>query len=663
MHVRSSAIFVCFLVTCLILAGAVKGQQAPELPEARIAVSRDTAAITELIKAGVRRKQTDRDSAILLLREGLELSRMTKYSYGIATATFHLGAIYAGMGLFPESLDMLNESVVHTIRSPRKMQWLPYLYGNIASVYFFLGDYEAAALFSYQALPFMENLPTSNQAINIYSNLGATLMNLPDAYQEGFRERAWYYLEHARRNAGTHKELLSGAYVNKAEYFSKLGMHDTAHVFLDSALAVIRGENLPDIEVCVYVTKGEILLRQQRPQEALKFLYAAYRVPKANPYYTVMTEKDLGTAYSVMGEYSEAEKWLLKAMKGAQTSGMNFCLLEINRTLADIYQTTGQHREALEHYQAYTELKDRIVGRDAVNSISRLEVKYNIAQKDRELFHNQLLISKQAQKLQRTQMLVGGIAAGMLVLVLTFTVVHRNNKHKQRMQAKQIRILEQEQQILVNEQEIVQLKAMIRGEEQERARIAQELHDGIGGMLAAAKMNLSPLRTNISPEGEKGLNTVAKILSDTSEEVRKTAQNLMPHVLFRQNLQKALETYCESISNKGGLTIALQFHGYTPLPDKSMELMIYRMVQELIQNIIKHAGATRAEIQIMQYDGRLHVTVEDNGKGFDTGKEYDGIGLQNLRNRANTLRGFLSITSTPNKGTTVHMEFDIEKLT
>ena len=132
--------------------------------------------------------------------------------------------------------------------------------------------------------------------------------------------------------------------------------------------------------------------------------------------------------------------------------------------------------------------------------------------------------------------------------------------------------------------------------------------------------------------------------------------------LLKHNLPKALEHFCYTISNTSETKIDLHVHNYEPLPDKSLELIIYRMIQELVQNIMKHAAATQAEIQIMMYEGKLNITVEDNGRGFDLNKEYSGIGLQNLRNRANTLKGYLSITSSPGRSTTVHMEFDIEKL-
>jgi signal transduction histidine kinase len=232
--------------------------------------------------------------------------------------------------------------------------------------------------------------------------------------------------------------------------------------------------------------------------------------------------------------------------------------------------------------------------------------------------------------------------------------LYRSSWHQKRFQEEKFRNLEQEQ-------EIGQLRAMMKGEEKERIRIAQDLHDGIGGMLASIKMNLSTIsqeqsELRILPSFIK----VSGMLNETATEVRKTAHNLMPDALSKQDLRAALLQYCEN-SSSATLHIDLQYDVAEQI-NKDAELFIYRIVQELVQNMVKHAKATYAVIQLMLHNNSLSITVEDNGIGFDTTLPVKGSGLQNMNKRVETLQGYISISSGKGKGTTVHIEFDFNKL-
>jgi signal transduction histidine kinase len=177
------------------------------------------------------------------------------------------------------------------------------------------------------------------------------------------------------------------------------------------------------------------------------------------------------------------------------------------------------------------------------------------------------------------------------------------------------------------------------------------------------EMNLS-VATKETSEREKTrrLNDLQEMMRNTSTEVRKTAHNSMPDVLVRYDLKKALNLYVENINDVSEVELDLQFTGDIERLDKTIELILYRIVQELIQNIIKHAHATYAAIQLTAYKGTLTIAVEDNGIGFDAVEEKGGYGLQNLKSRVQALQGDISIMSTKERGTTIHIEFDIEKM-
>ena len=210
------------------------------------------------------------------------------------------------------------------------------------------------------------------------------------------------------------------------------------------------------------------------------------------------------------------------------------------------------------------------------------------------------------------------------------------------------------------ELEIDRLKVSIAGEERERERISRELHDGLGGMLTGIKLNLRALQKDAHPERlPEKLDDIMGMLQAMGEELHLTAHNLMPETLQKYPLPEALELYCRQLQTDG-LDLQLQFHGDPQIPDKTRELAIYRIIQELIQNIVKHARASLAVIQIGKNGSLLCVSAEDNGVGFDKDKQQIGLGLENIRMRVQALGGYYAVSSSPGRGTTSYIEIDLK---
>lgn len=292
-------------------------------------------------------------------------------------------------------------------------------------------------------------------------------------------------------------------------------------------------------------------------------------------------------------------------------------------------------------------------------SLAEWDLKCRTAEKDNKILQSQLQINQQKDKLRNKNSWIAGISAGTLLLAALLVILfafYRISRHKHSLQSKQMSLLRQQQ-------EIEQLKAMMEGEEKERARIARELHDGIGGMLAALKMNISNIHEKQKNDADKAqLNKALNMLSDTSSEVRKTAHNLLPDILTRHRLEEALLIYCENINISNALQVQFQFHAQTDDLDKSIELILYRITQELLQNILKHAHATMAWLMIKQLNNKLSIIVEDNGIGFNPEDKTNTFGLLNLQHRISALQGSIDIQSSAERGTTVHVEFDLEQL-
>ncbi len=190
------------------------------------------------------------------------------------------------------------------------------------------------------------------------------------------------------------------------------------------------------------------------------------------------------------------------------------------------------------------------------------------------------------------------------------------------------------QKLRIQQQEIALLSSRMQGEDLERSRIARELHDGVSVLLSAAKMNYSAMgKENPALAGTEAFREVGALLNQTVQEVRSISHNLVPSLLMHQSLPAAVQAFCELIRKGYNLHVELLAYGSFTGTDMEWNYAIYRMIQELIHNVIKHAEATEILIQLTLHDDKLHLTVEDNGIGFVAGKPVMGIGLQSLRQR------------------------------
>ncbi|MGF2410802.1 tetratricopeptide repeat-containing sensor histidine kinase [Ferruginibacter sp.] len=279
-----------------------------------------------------------------------------------------------------------------------------------------------------------------------------------------------------------------------------------------------------------------------------------------------------------------------------------------------------------------------------------LEAKYATESKEAKI---KLQASQLKQKSTINYILIGSAAALLIILVLIFI----NYRHKQKLQQQRIAELETQQQLTATE-------AVLKGEEQERTRLAKDLHDGLGGMLSGIKYSFNNMKGNMvmTPDNAQAFERSMDMLDSSIKEMRRVAHNMMPEALVKFGLDTALKDFCNDINNSGALQVSYQSIGMEGLEiDQTVAITIYRIVQELINNTMKHAVAKTAIVQITNANNQFAVTVEDDGKGFDTAilNQSKGIGWSNIQSRIDFLKGKLDVKSTAGTGTSVHIEIAV----
>jgi signal transduction histidine kinase len=223
-------------------------------------------------------------------------------------------------------------------------------------------------------------------------------------------------------------------------------------------------------------------------------------------------------------------------------------------------------------------------------------------------------------------------------------------------------IADQRVEEILRTQELKLVSAMVEGQEQERKRIAQDLHDRLGSMLSAIKLRFSALEGWISglvKEQQEQFKHLFDLLDHAVVEVRKVSHDMARSTVREFGLRKALEDMRDAITVPGRMDVELNLFGLeTPLPPR-VEIAIYRMVQELVSNALKHARARQLTLQLTRSAAMVNVLVSDDGRGFDPATADPGMGMDNIRARAAEINGSVQVDSRPGHGTTISVDIPL----
>jgi signal transduction histidine kinase len=249
--------------------------------------------------------------------------------------------------------------------------------------------------------------------------------------------------------------------------------------------------------------------------------------------------------------------------------------------------------------------------------------------------------------IKNRRLVLAGSAIILLCVILVFVFIYSRYRLKK----------QKEIDRHTSAQEQLRFQAVIEAEERERKRIASDLHDGVGQTMSAAKINLSMLQAELVLETEDQRSTMEKIVAlvdESCREVRSVSHNMMPNTLLKSGLASAIRNFINQIDRRI-LRVDFYSEGLDAPLRSNYEVVLYRVVQECVNNVIKHSAASTLHISLIKDEEGISVTIEDNGKGFDTSKteNFDGIGLKNIQSRINYLKGTVEWNSTIGRGTAV----------
>ena len=345
--------------------------------------------------------------------------------------------------------------------------------------------------------------------------------------------------------------------------------------------------------------------------------------------------------------YREAEQIALEAMQMDSSNLTNNILLYESLTLANA--GLGEVAQAEAYFHLYKTATAAYSNQNFQSSLSEMEVKYETEKKE-------MRIAALEDENQLMTLLSIAIAAVLLLALIASIFLWRWTVQKRRLAEKRRELAEQQIKQLEQEKQLVAIQAVLDGEVQERTRLARDLHDGLGSILATAKYNLADIKkaSDRNDLNMEHFDRAMNLLDESMYEMRRVAHHLMPEALSLYGLKQSIADFCNSIPH-----VKFNYYGDEIRLDPKMEMMVYRIIHELVSNALKHASASHILVQIVQELDRIDITVQDNGCGFDPSTIAQGMGLANILTRIEAYNGNLLVDSTPGVGTEVNVELKL----
>jgi signal transduction histidine kinase len=626
--------------------------------------SADTAAIEKLWTESHQIRNSQPERSLTLLNEALQKSKDINYGNGIVNTLVNIGTWFSGANIdtvIEQGNLALSLYSKYNLTSPKLKADIHIL---LAEAYDEKGKKDSSAYFYYLLNDEITsgNINSPEFEIDIYIKLTAFWLNMDYDFAH-MEYTAHQYVEKAkiavRRIQDTTNVIAKLYFLQGLYYYAAKQYEMSRNYFKQYLVTQDKVISIPrKISTLLNIAEGYLI--ENKPAEAMIYLNRVTemdKIPKYREsygYYLIIANLIKSRALFQQKKYAETIALVNENLTRAEETGSPIRneIIDAHKIISESYKALGEYEKAYQHADLYLALHDSVMKKDKLDMVNQLEIRYRLSEKDKELAKQKLAIEETKNKVHKRNLLLGCISIAAIFLTVMFFLWRKNSLHKQKLQEEKINSFDQQM-------EITRLNATINGEERERIRIAQELHDGIGGLLAISTINFEQVKHDLYLENEGNFSEGLKLLKEASVELRKTAHNIMPEILLQKGLVEAVKSFCERMAGNNSINISFQTVGSIKKFNKEFELLLYRITQELLHNILKHSKATEALVQICFQEEGVDLTVEDNGIGMPSERRSSsgGMGLQSIQDRIKAINGHMEIKTAPDQGTGIYIEF------
>lgn len=559
----------------------------------------------------------------------------------IAQAHTTLGLQLSSLGNYQKAIEHY-EYAIKAAQKSNNTEQLAVSIGNYGSALTYLGEYDKAVKYHLNSARLFENIKNKEKTATCHMNVGNVYMRIKN-YKAAisFYEKSLVVFKslNNREDEALCLQNIGNVYYEQGQINEAMSMFQASKSLKESI-----GNTAGVVSVLINI--AVLYSGTDRHHEAIYYLEQADSINKIikNKEHELSILNNLGYAYLNLGKPQIALKYFTNYLTLAEVSRSKNDIRIACYNLSVIYSKSNQHKEALEWYKRYTAINDSILNDDSKTKISETVFGYQLDKKEQEIrlqkYRAELgEINVQHYRIQNILLI---IAIGFLVISGVFIYLYQTQKRKQK----------EETERLKTQQEL--LKTEIETRENEQKRIAAELHDSLGQILSTLKLRMSALKegSNVNEHLDQSL----QLIQQASSEARNISYALMPPVLLEFGLEKALIQLAESISKSGKVNVVLNPTGLQK-NSSAAEIHIYRIVQELLNNSLKHADANIISIHVRQKNNFFWLEMEDNGTLFNPLDAISSasLGWQTIRARILLLNGDYKISRSPSGGFSVNI--------
>lgn len=614
------------------------------------------------------------DSAENHFLEAISVSKRYKYMHGIARGYNELGSFYNNQKAYLPAIEMYLKSYTFFLEE---------------------GNKKAAASAANNLGNLLKKMEEYSESLNYYLESLALRTEIKDTLGLAKVNRSLAELSKEREHYNdmlTHNQKAKVLFKKKKRYtdvfemevqiatsYDYLNQNEKARKTFLEAKKMIPAYGIKDAS-SLYHNLATLYKEMNVLDSSLYYYKEAQEIFKSNNDSVRLSKNfnNLGNLYVTLGDNQKALANYRQSLALKHKIKDSSSLEKTYHALADYYKKTNDFKKALAYKDSSENIREQLSKK--INASNRFELKYirDKQQLEKEKSEAKLAAANaniEASNERRNTIIITIVLITMLLLFFVFLRVKKLKQEKkltelafeqQKIAAK----LEKEQQEkkleeLLKEQERKAITSMISGQEEERERIAKDLHDRLGSMLSVVKIHYKSVEEDlekIKKETKSQYEKANELLDEACEAVRKIAHNMLSGTLTKFGLIPALRELKQKIEETKMLQIELLAHGLDNRLDNTTEIQLYRIIQELLNNILKHAKATEVTIQLLRRETDLNIMVFDNGIGFDKNiNQSEGMGLKSIHARVAEMNGHVLIDSGSGSGTTITIEIPMKK--
>lgn len=633
-------------------------------------------------------KQNEPDSAFICARNALSVSEKINYQAGIADSYYKLSTIHNQLNNTDSSLYYVKKALsiavvqsdsmiiakanyrignliketgipfaaINHFRIAYRIYWAKNLVPMVAIVcngignyYQKISQYDSAAVYFYKFLDHAsENTPPIQIAM-VHSNLGMINQDLKE-YDIALE----YYNKAYPVIMNSSNAFEKGAILNKLGTREvALENYHQAEIYFHKADSIYRKIDYKlGISHC-WINMALLYWEQHQYAKSLANYNSALSYYRSIDYADgmIVAWDGIAAAYQAMQDYKMALIYTDSCLSLAKQSQNLLRQEEALIRLSSIYTLMKEWEKVTNTVLLTNEIADSIYALKKVTNVQELMLRY---ERDKDQLRILDLQNKSLQRTkQRNVFLIIGV--GLLIFAVYIYIFFRYRARKNQI------IAEQRIQQLEEEKKLMAARFLVEGQENERKRIASAIHDSLGVLLSTSKMHITAIKDD-NPENRALIDKATRFLDEANTEMRKISHNMMPGALSKLGLCEALEDLFETLDETEGIDARMEVLGPKERLPENQEIMIYRVVQEMVNNTLKHSKADRIDLTLVIHPDELDLSYSDNGKGFDVEevKAKKSMGIQSIRSRVKFLDGIIKIDSSPGKGVVYRISVPVD---